>query len=133
MRAGVTPADQAAGVAHSCRRIDQQKCVDAAAAEAACGGHLPHFAARAIRWVHFVSMLNHYYLSTQVSWDVTLGGCFLFSVFFSVTYARNAVSSSPRRPLGHRQNPNGQNPQENHGKGTGKDHPRTGQEGPEGE
>ena len=86
MRAGVMPAGQAAGVAHSCRRIDQQKCVDAAAAAAreACGGHLPHsphthFAARAVRWVRFVSTLNPHYLSTEVTWDVMMG------VFFFVT------------------------------------------------
>jgi hypothetical protein len=83
MPADVMPPGQAAGVVHSCGRIDQQKCVDAAVA-AACGRHLPHrphrhFAALVVGCVWFVSVLNLYYLSNRVFWDVKLDRCFCVS------------------------------------------------------
>jgi len=107
------PPGKAAGVVHSCGRIDQQKCVDAAAA---CGGHLPrrprrHFAARVLCCVRYVSGLNHYYLSTQVFWDVTLGRCFCVSWRFEGKQCLHLRED----PLDIAKNPFGQNPQENHG------------------
>lgn len=54
-----------------------QKCVDAAAA--CCTLHIYTFFARAVRRVRIVSVLNHYRLSTQVFWDMTLGRCFCVS------------------------------------------------------
>jgi len=85
-----------------------------------------HFAAQAVRYDRFVSLLNHYNLSTQVFWDVTLGRCFCVSWRFEgkqclhlredpLDIAKNPPWTSPKTPLGHRQNPDGQNPQKYHG------------------